>query len=191
MTMDDKNNSGYSNSGNRNSGDWNSGNRNSGNSNSGDWNSGDSNSGYSNSGHWNSGNRNSGDWNSGDWNSGIFNTDEPKMRSFNKPCKMTMSEFLESDLYIVFDVRLTEWIDNQLVVYGYKEAWSKWWEANKSPEMVERIKKLPNFDVAIFEEITGIVIDKPENMVELSNGAKVSESTIQEALKFMAEYGVT
>jgi hypothetical protein len=184
--MDIRENSGELNSGHRNSGD-----SNSGDSNSGDWNSGDRNSGDLNSGHWNSGHLNSGFWNSGDRNSGIFNTNMPKLRSFNKSCEMTMKEFRESGHWINFNIVLTEWKDDQLVVYGYKEAWSNWWEINKSPELIDRIKKLPNFDGAIFEEITGIAIDEPETMVTLSNGAMISESTIQEALKFMAEYGDT
>ena len=215
MTMDKRNNSGNSNSGisnsgnsnsgNSNSGDCNSGNWNSGISNSGDWNSGNSNSGNSNSGNSNSGNWNSGNWNSGisnsgnwnngisnsgDWNSGIFNTDEPRLRAFNEESSITMSEWVQSENFIRFDILLTEWIGNQLVVYDYKEAWSNWWAKSKSEEMTARIKKLPNFDAAIFEEITGIAIDgEPEKVITLSNGAKVSESTITEALKFLAEHG--
>ena len=131
--IDNKNNSGNSNSGDSNSGDSNSGNRNSGNSNSG----------YSNSG-----NSNSGDSNSGNSNSGIFNTNEPCMRSFNKPTKIKMSDWINSGNYIYFDLDLTD--------KTYKEAWAEWWKNNKSKEMRLKIKALPNFDSKIFEEITGI-----------------------------------
>ena len=137
-------NSGDGNSGNWNSGDWNSGNRNSGNWNSGDWNSGDWNSGDWNSGDGNSGNGNSGDWNSGDGNSGIFNTDEPKMRAFNKLSDMTRSEFLRSidyDFYL-----LCERISNK----------------NLDPEDKAKIEALPNYDADIFTEITGIKLTGDE-----------------------------
>ena len=167
------------NSGDRNSGNWNSGHRNSGNWNSGDWNSGHGNSGNRNSGHWNSGHGNS-----GHGNSGIFNTDEPKMRSFNKEADITLSEFQDSERYISFEILLTKWVElkdmtskeksdnptsettgGYLKTYEHKEAWSNWWEKNRSEEMIERIKKLPNFDAEIFEEITGIKIDEPQEVV--------------------------
>ena len=131
-------NSGDSNSGHWNSGDLNSGDTNSGNSNSGDWNSGDRNSGHWNSGDCNSGDWNSGHWNSGDRNSGIFNTDEPKMRAFNKETDITMTEFLKG---INYDFRgLCERIESKAL----------------NDEDYDRIKTLPNFDKDIFKEITGI-----------------------------------
>ena len=172
-------NSGYSNSGDRNSGNRNSGNCNSGDSNSGDRNSGYSNSGDSNSGDRNSGNRNSGYWNSGDRNSGIFNTDEPNMRSFNKETNIKLSDFKHSSDYIWFNIPLNTWkcysdLTNEekkehdyakttggcLITLEYKDAWAKWWEDKKSEEMTAKIKRLPNFDANIFEEITGIKIDE-------------------------------
>jgi hypothetical protein len=194
-------NSGDNNSGYRNSGDWNSGDDNSGYRNSGDWNSGDRNSGNGNSGDWNSGHRNSGDHNSGHRNSGIFNTNEPKMRAFNEETDMTMSEFINSDKYINFNIPLTEWISEKemteeekvknptykttggyLKQRKYKEAWAEWWRRNKSEEMKERIKNLPNFDADIFEEITGVSIDDEDDYIEI-DGEKWSKSTIKEALK--------
>ena len=184
----------------------NTGTDNSGDGNSGNWNSGDKNSGYRNSGDKNSGDRNSGNENSGDWNSGIFNTDEPKMRAFNKECDMTMSEWISSDRYIHFNIPLNVWqneggmtskekkeIDGweqtggYLKTLEYKEAWAEWWKENKSDKMIKKIKRLPNFDTDIFEEITGIKIDESKNLIELSNGAKVSEETIREALEFVAK----
>jgi hypothetical protein len=218
MSIDNKNNSGYYNSGNwnsgnynsdhynsgdYNSGDWNSGHRNSGNWNSGNWNSGDYNSGYYNSGNWNSGHRNSGDCNSGDCNSGdhnsgLFNTNEPKIRLFNRETDMTVSEFYEKyDLDI--SLPLNRWIRAEdmsdkekeqvigwkemggyLKTLDYKEAWKVWWEEN--PEGHEKFTKLPNFSASIFKEITGIDVEKPEEIVEI-DGKKYSKSTIKEALK--------
>jgi hypothetical protein len=201
-----KNNTGIYNSGYSNSGDYNSGHRNSGDYNSGDYNSGYRNSGYRNSGDRNSGDYNSGDYNSGDYNSGyrnsgIFNTDEPKMRAFNQKTDMTMTEFINSSKYIHFVIPLNEWIPEEdmteeekdkhpeyettggyLKQREYKEAWAEWWKKNKSDEMKEKIKNLPNFDADIFEEITGIRIDDDEDYIEI-DGEKWSKSTIKEALK--------
>ena len=184
-------NSGYRNSGYRNSGYFNSGDNNSGDNNSGDYNSGDYNSGDRNSGNFNSGNRNSGNYNSGNFNSGyrnsgIFNTDEPKMRAFGKETYMTFSEWRDSDDYIYFNIPLNIYVfysdmtdeekkehdyakstGGYLKTLDYEEAWAKWWEDNKSEAMKNKIKKLPNFDSSIFEEITGIKIDMEEK-VEIS-----------------------
>ena len=173
-------NSGNRNSGNGNSGDWNSGNRNSGDWNSGDWNSGNRNSGNRNSGDWNSGNRNSGDWNSGNrnsgdgnsgnWNSGFFNTDEPTVRMFNRDTGKKRSEI---DVPYI-DLPITEWISEEkmtdeqkksdpdfhvrggtLIKRGYKEAWAIAW-VKLTDDQKQKFLNLPNFDWAIFTEITGI-----------------------------------
>ena len=165
------------NTGIKNSGDYNSGNHNSGYYNSGYYNSGDYNSGDCNSGDYNSS-----DYNSGDYNSGLFNTNEPKMRMFNKESDITYSEWCNSNGYIYFNIPLNTYKDGELVTLEYKEAWAKWWEENKSEVMISRIKRLPNFNAEIFEEITGIEIDKKEEMIEI-NGKKWSKSTITEALK--------
>ncbi len=178
-------NSGYRNSGYRNSGDLNSGNLNSGNLNSGNLNSGylnsgylnsgDRNSGYLNSGNLNSGNLNSGDLNSGNYNVGHFNSTTPEEISvFNKPCKREVWDNAYKPRFIWFD--LTYWIDEndmtdqekaddpgfhvrggQLRTRGYKEAWQHSWDS-ADPADKNRIKDLPNFDAAVFEDITGIKI---------------------------------
>ena len=168
-------NSGNRNSGDCNSGDWNSGNRNSGNCNSGDCNSGDC----------NSGNRNSGDCNSGDWNktsfsNGCFNTVSPKIYMFNKPTDWTLEHWLNCRAryllnqiddcpleYVWFD----SMTDEEKAVHpeakttgGYlKERTTadnarKWW-AGLSADDRNIIFSLPNFDAAIFKEITGIDVD--------------------------------
>jgi hypothetical protein len=152
-------NSGNFNSGNGNSGDWNSGNRNSGNENSGNWNSGD----------WNSGNFNSGNFNSGSKNSGYLNTNQPKIRIFNKETNKNIIVFPN---YFYFS--LTEWIkvedmtdkekkesywykttEGYLRTINYKEAWKKSFE-KASKEDVAKTLKLPNFDYKIFQKISGI-----------------------------------
>ena len=173
---------GRCNSGNRNSGNRNSGNWNSGDCNSGDWNSGDCNSGNWNSGNWNSGNWNSGNWNSGDWNktsfsNGCFNTVSPKIYMFNKPTDWTFEQWFNCRAryllnqiedcpleYVWFDTMT----DEEKAAHpeaettgGYlKERTTadnarKWW-AGLSADDRNIIFSLPNFDAAIFKEITGI-----------------------------------
>ena len=148
-----------------NSGDWNSGNRN-----SGDWNSGD----------WNSGNRNSGDWNKTSFSNGCFNTVSPKIYMFNKPTDWTLEHWLNCRarylLNQIDDCPLEYvWFDSMTdeekaahpeakTTGGYlKERTTadnarKWW-AGLSADDRNIIFSLPNFDAAIFKEITGIDVD--------------------------------
>lgn len=49
-----------------------------------------------------------------------------------------------------------------LKTYEYKEAWANLWK-KATPEDVKALKALPNFDAKIFEEITGINIEKDDN----------------------------
>ena len=176
---------GLCNSGNRNSGDWNSGDWNSGNWNSGNRNSGNWNSGNRNSGNRNSGNRNSGDWNSGDWNNtnfsnGCFNTVEPTIHLFNKPSSWTYRDWLNSEArYLMNQIQgdILEWVylsdmtDEEKAEHpeaettgGYlkeldnSECAVIWWRSlNQRQKNV--IMAIPNFDKAIFKEITGIDVD--------------------------------
>ena len=178
-------NSGDCNSGDRNSGDWNSGNCNSGNRNSGDWNSGNCNSGDRNSGDCNSGDRNSGNRNSGDWNktnfsNGCFNTIEPKIHLFNKPSEWTYQDWLNSDARYLLnqlpgDVIKYIWLDDMtneekaahpeakttggyLKVLDNSECAVIWWRSLNACQK-NIITAIPNFDKAIFKEITGIDVD--------------------------------
>ena len=153
--------------------------------NSGNWNSGNWNSGNRNSGNWNSGNRNSGDCNSGDWNktsfsNGCFNTVSPKIYMFNKPTDWTLEHWLNCRarylLNQIDDCPLEYvWFDSMTdeekaahpeakTTGGYlKERTTadnarKWW-AGLSADDRNIIFSLPNFDAAIFKEITGIDVD--------------------------------
>ena len=163
-----------------NSGDWNSGDWNSGNRNSGDWNSGNRNSGDWNSGDWNSGNWNSGDWNKTSFSNGCFNTVSPKIYMFNKPTDWTFEQWFNCRAryllnqiedcpleYVWFDTMT----DEEKAAHpeaettgGYlKERTTadnarKWW-AGLSADDRNIIFSLPNFDAAIFKEITGIDVD--------------------------------
>lgn len=138
--------------------------------NSGDW----------NSGNCNSGNRNSGDWNKTSFSNGCFNTVSPKIYMFNKPTDWTLEHWLNCRAryllnqiddcpleYVWFD----SMTDEEKAVHpeakttgGYlKERTTadnarKWW-AGLSADDRNIIFSLPNFDAAIFKEITGIDVD--------------------------------
>ena len=166
---------GLCNSGNRNSGDCNSGNRN-----SGDCNSGNRNSGDCNSGDWNSGDCNSGDWNNTNFSNGCFNTVEPTIHLFNKPSSWTYRDWLNSEAcYLMNQIQgdILEWVclsdmtDEEKAAHpesettgGYlkeldnSECTVIWWRSlNQRQKNV--IMAIPNFDKAIFKEITGIDVD--------------------------------
>ena len=140
------------------------------------------NSGYRNSGDRNSGDLNSGDLNSGDRNSGVFNKTngsngvfcniEPKICIFNIPTDWTLKEFYMSKYYsaiISSDFPLTEWkpketpgengVDGELVVNTYEDACRRWWDGMTNSNK-EVIKSIPNFNIDVFCDITGIDRDK-------------------------------
>ena len=173
-------NSGSWNSGSWNSGDWNSGSWNSGNGNSGNGNSGSGNSGSGNSGNGNSGNGNSGSWNSCNFSNGCFNTAEPKIYLFDKPSEWTYRDWLDSEpraLLNQINCRILVWIyfedmsDEEKTTHpearttgGYlkkldnSECAIIWWRG-LSEEDKAVIKAIPNFDPAIFKQITGIDVE--------------------------------
>ena len=172
---------GNRNTGNRNTGNCNTGNRNTGDCNTGDWNTGNRNTGDCNTGDWNTGNWNTGDWNTGDWNTGCFNTEEQKIMLFNKPSDMTYKDWLRSDArYLLNQIPkdVVEWVyeedmtDEEKVANptyettgGYikvldeSECGQLWWNS-LSDEKKKIIEEIPNFDVEIFEQCTGIKVVK-------------------------------
>ena len=174
-------NSGNWNSGNRNSGDGNSGNGNSGDGNSGNGNSGDGNSGNWNNGNWNNGDRNSGDWNKTNFSNGCFNTIEPTINLFNKPSDWTYRDWRNSEarrLLFDIDYRILDWTSledmSEEEIKAHPEAKTTggylkkldnsecaiiWWRG-LSDEGKATIKAIPNFDPAIFKEITGIDVEE-------------------------------
>ena len=156
------------NSGNLNSGNRNSGNRNSGNRNSGSLNSGDLNSGYRNSGYRNSGNQNSGDLNSGTVR-GHFCSGK-LFFLFNKKCTETEAAKVSAIDFSWF--KLVEFIcevdmseeekaqhpthkttGGYLKTILYKDAWKAC-----PKEVIEKIKKLKNFNKKVFFEISGLKV---------------------------------
>ena len=162
----------------RNSGDHNSGHRNSGNYNSRNYNSGDWNSGDYNSGNWNSG-----DWNKTDFSSGCFNTKEQNILMFNKASEWTLNDWWDSEarkLLNQIQYNALEWIqledmtDEEKKLHpeckttgGYLKELDKsecnqiWWDSLSDMER-NIIRNIPNFDEAIFEEITGIKIERED-----------------------------
>ena len=140
---------------------------NSGNCNSGNWNSGDR----------NSGNRNSGDWNTTSFSNGCFNTVSPKVYMFNKPTDRTFEQWFncrarrllnEIDDCPLEYVYLSDMTDEEKAAHpeaettgGYLKERTmadnarKWWEGLSADDR-NVILSLPNFDAAIFKEITWI-----------------------------------
>ena len=158
-----------------NSGDWNSGDWNSGNCNSGDWNSGNCNSGNCNSGNWNSG-----DWNKCDYSSGCFNTEIQKMYLFNKLSDWTYEDWLHSKarqilcgvpMNTLAYIQFSDMTKEEKAAHPQAETTGgylketddskrvqQWWnELSNNEKSV--VKAIPNFDKAIFKEITGIDVD--------------------------------
>ena len=139
------------------------------------WNTGDW-----NTGNRNTGNRNTGDWNKSSFNTGCFMTEEPTIMMFNKPTDWTYRKWLDSDArYLLnrIDKNVVEWIyesdmsdeekaDNPtykctggyLKVLDESECGQLWWNG-LSERNRDIIKALPNFDVAIFEQVTGIKVE--------------------------------
>lgn len=169
-------NTGFCNSGLYNSGDFNSGDCNSGGCNSGTGNSGNNNNGNYNTGSYNRGDRNSGDFNKTSFSNGCFNTKKPKIYLFNKPSEWTYQDWLYSPACNLLQriPNSLQWISDMAdaekekhpeaeVTGGYlKKHNSKsnvaWWRRLTDYEK-EIIKAIPNFDKAIFKEITGIDVD--------------------------------
>ena len=130
------------------------------------------NSGLFNSGYMNSGDRNSGTFNKTNGSNGVFCNKEPKICIFNIQTDWTLTEFYQSkyfDAIISSDFPLTEWVndvnpgengvDGKLKVNTYEEACCRWWDG-MSDKNKKIIKEIPNFDIDVFCDITGI--DKSE-----------------------------
>ena len=136
------------------------------------------NTGLFNTGYRNTGDKNTGYGNTIDYSNGVFCT-EPDMniRIFNKPSGMSLRDFYRSKYYEALcsaPFLLTEWIPytdeekkadqkkeligGYLKEYTMKEAWANWW-GEMSEEDKKIVQDIPNFDVKIFKEITGIEVN--------------------------------
>ena len=180
--MDEKKKDANGNSGAYNTGNWNSGNWNTGDYNTGDFNSGDRNSGDRNSGDRNIGYYNSGDWNGCSGSSGCFNTiPQQTIYMFNKPSNWSYADWLDSSAAFILyraPCSRTEWVTLSAMTdvektkhpeavtaggfFRKTEASvaeiNRWWRDLPNCDK-EAVLSLPNFDKAIFKEITGIDID--------------------------------
>ena len=153
--------------------------------NSGDWNTGNRNAGNWNIGNWNTGNRNTGDCNNSDYNNGCFNTKPAEIYMFNKVSNWTMKDWINSEArdILINNVLVppTAWVkecdmtdgkkrhhpeysttggylkrlSQQEIFYKQQKNWSC-----LSQKAKEIVMAIPNFDKAIFKEITGIDVDK-------------------------------
>ncbi len=175
------NNTGNYNTGGYNTSDYNIGNWNTANWNVGNHNTGEHNIGNHNTGNYNRGNRNTGDFNTTNDSNGYFNTVEPKLYLFNKPSDWTHKIWIKSKAnHILSRIRVTEWIPKQnmtveeqqnhpechtiggyLKQYSFYEACQIWWKTLTNREKTI-IQAIPNFDAAIFKEITGIDVKETE-----------------------------
>jgi len=141
---------------------------------------GDYSTGYYSTGDYSTGNRSTGDCSTGNWSisnysTGHFSTkDYDGFGAFNKPCTPEEWENAQKPEFLFF--YLTEWIlkkdmtgeerkDNPeykttggyLKVYDYKEAWRRSFDAQGDiDEQIKQLEALPNFDYAVFVEISGI-----------------------------------
>ena len=136
------------------------------------------NAGSYNSGSHNSGNHNAGSYNAGSYNSGNCNSgtiigsfcSKKKYFLFNKECNKEEYEQINKINFYWF--KLVKWIPweemteeekekypsaktikGYLKVREYKEVW-----AECPSEVLEQIKRLPNFNAKVFREITGIEV---------------------------------
>jgi len=151
-----------------------------------------------NTGYRNTGNRNTGDWNTGDRNTGYLNTTEPTARLFNKDTGIKFEDLSFPDFFY-FETK--EWIygcdmtdkeksknptwetaDGYLKSYDYQEAWKRSWD-KASEEDKAKLFELPNFDAAIFKEISGIDVKAKGEITVNIGGVDYFASDIEEALK--------
>ena len=124
---------------------------------------------------------NSGDWNKCDFSNGCFNTTSPKIYLFNKPSEWTYEDWLNSEARYLLNqipgdvleyICLSDMTDEEKAAHpeaettgGYLKVLDNsecaviWWRG-LSDRQKAIITAIPNFDKAIFKEITGIDIDE-------------------------------
>ena len=147
---------------------------NTGTDNTGFANTGDRNTGYSNTGD-----RNTGYSNTGSGHSGAFCTGTADFPLFNKPSGMTYEQFVNSPVFnLLCQVDTKMWIqpsqmtdeeksanpqhstcEGYLKDIPFKQAFQDRWH-NWSEQERKHFTSLPNFDAAIFEEITGVNVNQ-------------------------------
>lgn len=159
-----------------------------------------------NTGNRSTGDCSTGDWSTGDWSTGNYSTghfstiDYSGYGAFNQHCTHEEWETAIKPKFIFF--RLTEWIPEEnmtkeekggnpqyetaggyLKIFDYKEAWRNAWDSATNEDK-ELLYKLPNFDKAVFKEISGIDVDEDTIKTIVLDGEeiKISKESF-EALK--------
>ena len=149
-------------------------------SNTGNRNTGDYNTGNINTGDYNTGNRNTGGWNSADFSTGFFNSKQQPIYMFNKPTKMQRDAIysLRGLQVLNWNFENSWWIFSEnmsneekvahpehettggyLKTVDFKTACKMMWE-KLSNDKKQAVMQLPNFDVNVFKEITGIDVNR-------------------------------
>ena len=101
-------------------------------------NTGHRNTGYSNTGDSNTGHSNTGGWNKCNNSNGFFNTKNPiEIMVFNKPCKASIWENAIKPNFIDFNQKWSDCL------------------CHITKQDIEKLKRLPNFDEAVFKKISG------------------------------------
>ena len=148
--------------------------------NSGDWNSGNRNSGNRNSGNRNSGNWNSGNWNSTNFSTGFFNSEQQPIYMFNQPTNMQRDDICNlagiqilnrnyENSWWIYSENMSaeekathpehETTGGYLKTIDFKTACRMMWDKLDEEER-QAVMELPNFDAEVFEEITGISVER-------------------------------
>lgn len=154
-----------------NTGDYNTGTRNTGNYNTGNYNTGGCNTGNRNTGNWNTG-----DWNIANFSTGFFNSQQQPLFIFNKPTNLSRDDIYACEGLCILNRKYENnwWISSEnmsdeekkehpehkttggyLKSVDFKTACKMMW-GTLTEEEKEEVKKIPNFDADVFEEITGI-----------------------------------
>ena len=190
---------GDSSTGYRSTGDYSTGNWS-----TGDWSTGDSSTGDRSTGDSSTGDWSTGDWSISDYSSGHFSTEDYSgFGCFDKACTLEEWENAKKPSWLYFGLK--EWIEKEdmtkeekkkylnykttggyLKVDNFKEAFQKSYNKATREEQLQ-IKDLPNFDADKFYQISGIQVEDEDKTIQLSNGAKISEKTIREALEYVAK----
>lgn len=186
----------------------NTGNRSTGNKSTGDMSTGDMSTGNWSTGHWSTGNWSTGSWSTGNWSTsdrstGHFSTiDNSGFGAFNKPCTIHEWAKIKKPNFLYF--KLTEWVQQEkmsdeekennqmwettggyLKVFNYKQAFQKSWD-NASEEDKALLFKLPNFDVNVFKEISGIDVN-----LETFIAIKIPAKKLKVVTVLLTELGIS
>ena len=172
---------GYGSTGSHSTGDCSTGNDSTGNHSTGSYSTGHYSTGYGSAGNGSTGEHSTGNGSTGYWSTSNYSTghfctvDYLGMSAFNKPCSVKEWENAEKPEFLYFD--LCVWVatenmtdeekannptykttEGYLKAQDYKEAFT---DACKeaTPEDIELLKALPNYDASVFEEISGYRFD--------------------------------